>query len=134
MIRRNRAAEQGYITLLAVIITGAAAMAIALVLLTTGADSQRAALVQQQSIQARQLASACAEEALQIIHDTTSYTGSGNLSLGAGTCTYTVANTGGSNRTVTVTGTVGNVVRKQTVYATIGSSSISITSWQEVSG
>ena len=134
MRSHRRSAEGGYIALLAVIIAGAAAMAIALVLLSTGADSQRAALVQQQSIQARQLASACAEEALQIVHDNAGYTGNGSLNLGAGTCTYSVANTGGSNRMVTVTGTVGSVVRKQTVYATIGSSSISVTSWQEVSG
>ena len=120
----------GYIALLTVIIVGAAAMAISVTLLTTGTDAQRATLITQQSIQARQLAHACAEEALQKIHDSTSYTGTGTLTLGAGSCSYTVSSTGASTRTVTTTGTVSNVVRKVTAYATIDSS-ISVTSWQE---
>lgn len=118
---------------MAVLIVGAASLAIGLALLATGADSQRATLVIQQSIQARSLATACAEEALQEIHDDTAFTGTGNLSLGQGTCSYTVTNTGGSNRTITTSGTVNGVVRKLEIYATINVSSISITSWQEVS-
>ncbi len=124
--------QGGYVALLTVLIVGAAATAIALVLLANGADSQRAALVNQQSKQARALAVACGEEALQQIHDNTSFSGSNNLSLGQGSCTYTVA-VSGTTRTVTVTGTVGNVVRKLQVGVTINASSISVTSWQEVS-
>jgi hypothetical protein len=130
-IRRD-ASQRGYIALLAVLIVGAAATAIALALLTVGTDSQRVTLVEQQSIQARQLASGCAEEALQRMHDNTAYASTGSLTLGAGSCTYTVTNTGGTTRTISATGTVNSVIRKVTVYATIGSSSISITSWQEV--
>ena len=132
MIKRT-APTDGYVALLAVLVVGAASLAIALTLLTTGADSQRAALVLQQSTQARSMASACAEEALQQMHDNTAFTGTNNLSLGQGTCTYTVANTGGTSRTVDASGTVGGVIRKVKAYATIGASSISITSWQEVS-
>lgn len=128
-----RQSEQGYIALLSVLIVGAAATAISLTLLTTGTDAQRANLVTQQSVQARQLAHGCIEEALQKIHDSTSYTGSDTVTMGAGSCSYTVTNTGGSNRTISATSTLGNVVRKVTTYVTIGSSSISITSWQEVS-
>src|SRR5690348_9220362 len=119
--------DRGYIALLSVLILGAATTAIALVLLSTGADTQRSVLVTQRSAQARQLASACAEEALQQVHDTTSFTGTSSLTLGAGTCSYTVSDTGASTRTVAASGTVGSVVRKLTVYVTIGSSSISIT-------
>lgn len=122
----------GYVALLTVLITGAAATAIALALLASGTDSQRTVLVIQQSAQARSLASACGEEGLQQIHDNTAFTGTNNLSLGQGACSYTVANTGGSTRTVDATGTVGNIVRKVKIYVTIGASSISITSWQEV--
>ncbi|HEU5121785.1 MAG TPA: hypothetical protein VFT59_02985 [Candidatus Saccharimonadales bacterium] len=125
--------QNGYIALLSVIVVGAAAMATALVLLTTGTNTQRSTLVLQQSIQARQLALACAEEALQLVHDTTAYTGTGSLTLGVGTCSYTVTSTGASTRTITTTGTVNDVVRKTAVYVTINSSSISISSWQEVS-
>jgi hypothetical protein len=125
--------SQGYIALMAVLIVGAASLAIGLALLTMGADSQRSTLIVQQSVQARSLATACAEEALQEIHDDTAFTGTGNLSLGQGTCSYTVTNTGGSNRTITSSGVVGEVTRKLEIYATIGVSSISIISWQEIS-
>ncbi|MGF7228747.1 MAG: hypothetical protein ACQR33_02060 [Candidatus Saccharibacteria bacterium] len=119
--------------LLAVLIVGAAAAAIGLVLLTTGIDSQRAALVEQQSKQARELAVACAQEALQIVHDNIAFSGTNALSLGQGSCTYTVTVTAGTTRTIVTSGTVGNVVKKVQAYVTIGSSTISISSWQEVS-
>ena len=125
--------QQGYIALLAVLILGAASTAIAVTLLITGVDSQRVALVGENSMQARNLATACVEEALQQMHDNTSYTGSGNLTLGAGTCTYTVTNTGGTNRNILASGTVGSVVRKLQVSATAGPSAISASSWQDYS-
>lgn len=131
--RLRRSGEDGYIALLAVLIVGAVATAIALALLTIGADSQRATLVEQQSRQARALSIACVQEALQQIHDLTTYTGTDSLALGQGSCSYTVTNTGATTRTITTSATVSSVVRKNQVYVTIGSSSISITSWQEVS-
>jgi hypothetical protein len=124
--------QKGYVALIAVLVMGAAALAIATTLLISGTDSQRSALVGQQNIQARSLASACGEEGLQQIHDSTSFTGTNNLSMGQGTCSYTVTNTGGSTRTVDATGTINGIVRKIKVYVTIGASSISVTSWQEV--
>jgi len=124
--------QSGYIALMAVLIVGAAALAISLVLLTTSADSQRSALVAQQSKQAQALAVACGEEALLAIHDDTAFTGTNNLSLGQGTCGYTVTNTGASTRTASVTATVGNVTRQIQIYVTIGPSNISVTSWQDI--
>lgn len=128
----TRQAQSGYVALLSVLVLGAITTSIGLTLLLTGTDSQRSALVELQSRQARVLATACVEEALQIIHDTTTYTGTNSLILSSNTCSYTVTNTGGANRTITTTGTVGNVVKKIQVYVTIGASSISVTSWQEV--
>ena len=124
-------AERGYIALMAVLVVGAASLAIASALLVTATDSQRSTLVNQQSAQARSLASACGEEALQQIHDDTSFTGTNNLSLGQGSCTYTFTNTGGNNRTITASGTVGNVVRKIQVTLTIGATTLTINTWQE---
>lgn len=132
MIAYTKQKSGGYVALLAVLIVGAASVAAALALLTAGTDSQRSTLATQQSIQARNLATACAEEALQQMHDSTSFTGTNNLTLGQGTCTYTVANTGGSTRTIDTTGTINSVVRKLKIYVTINASSLSITSWQEV--
>ncbi|HEX8762982.1 MAG TPA: hypothetical protein VF733_04475 [Candidatus Saccharimonadales bacterium] len=125
--------QNGYVALLAVLIIGAASLAVGIALLTTGTDSQRTTLVIQQSAQARGLANACAEEALQQIHDSTAFTGTNSMSLGQGSCSYTVTSTGASTRTIDTTGTVNSVVKKLKVYVTISSSSLSITSWQEVS-
>jgi hypothetical protein len=130
-VRRIRS-EAGYIALITVLVVGAAAAAIALALLLGGTDSQRSTLIEQQSAQARSLANACAEEAMQQIHDNIAYAGSNTLTLGQGGCTYSVTMQTGITRSITVSGTVGNVVRKIQAYATIGSTSISITSWQEV--
>src|SRR4051812_20363149 len=113
--------QSGYIALLAVLIAGAAATAISLMLLTAGTDSQRSALVEQQSKQARSLAVACTEEALQLIHDNIAFAGTNSLSLGQGTCSYTVSVTAPTIRSLTISGTVGNVIRKVQAYVTIKS-------------
>jgi hypothetical protein len=131
MIGKGRS-QSGYVALMSVLIVGAAAVAIATALLLTATDSQRATIINQQSAQARSLAASCGEEALQQIHDNTSFTGTNNFSLGAGSCTYTVTNTGGSNRTVTASGTVGTTVRRIQITLTIGATNITINTWQEV--
>jgi hypothetical protein len=125
--------ESGYVALLAVLVTGAAALAISLALLTTGADSQRAGLAEQQSRQARALAVTCAQEALQVMHDNIAFSGTNSVSLGQGSCVYVVAILTGTTRTITSTATVGNVVRKIMTYVTISLTTLSVTSWQEVS-
>lgn len=130
---RSHHAQRGYVALLGVLITGAAATAIAVTLLLTGIDSQRGAQITLNSAQARSLATACVEEALQQIWASSSFTTGGtNLTIGADSCTYTVTNTGGSDRAITSTTTINGVVRKLQVHVTIGVSSISVTSWQEV--
>ena len=123
--------ERGYVALIAVLVIGAVSTAIAVTLLVAGADSQRSALISMQASQARLLASTCAEEALQQIHDSTSFTGTNNMSLGQGSCTYTVTNAGGANRTVNATGTVGDVDRRVTLSISVGSV-ITVSSWKEV--
>ena len=61
--------QSGYVALMATLIIGAAALAIALTVLTIGTDNQRTALVQQQSVRALSLATSCGEEALQYLKD-----------------------------------------------------------------
>lgn len=125
--------DRGYVALISVLIIGAAATAIAVALLATGVDSQRSANVTQQSRQARSLAIACSEEASQQVHDNIAFSGTNNLSLGQGTCSYTVYNSTNTTRTITATGTVGNVIKKLQATATVGASTITIGSWKEVS-
>lgn len=120
-------------TLLTVLVVGAVTLAITTSLLLLGTGSARTSLAKQQSEQAKGLAGACIEEALQQIRDSTSFTGTGSLTLGQGTCFYTVTNTGGSNRTITAYGTVGTITRKVRAYTTQINPSITISSWQELS-
>lgn len=124
--------KKGYITLISVLVLGAVGVAITLSLLLLGVGSSRTSFALEQSNQAKGLANACAEEALQQIRDATAFTGNGNLSLGQGTCAYTVTSQGGSNRTVDATGTVGTVVRKVRVSITAINPSIVTSSWEEI--
>jgi hypothetical protein len=129
----KEAKQAGYVALIAVLIVGAAATAIGVALLSTGADSQRVALNRLQSRQARSLAVACGEEALQQIHDNASYTTSnGTMSMGQGSCTYKVSINTPTSSNISATGTVGTVTRKVLATVTIGST-LSATSWKDVS-
>jgi len=131
-IKHKLQGNKGYITLISVLVVGAVGVAITTSLLLFGLGSSRSSFAAEQSAQARALAGACAEEALQQIRDSTPYTGSDSLSLGQGSCDYTVTNGGGQNRTIEATGTVGSVVRKVRVVIDTINPSINITSWQEL--
>lgn len=124
--------KRGYVALITVLVTGAVGVAITVSLLLLGLGSSRTSFALEQSNQAKALANACAEEALQQISDSTPYTGTGSLTLGQGTCTYTVTSQGGQNRTITASGTVGTVVRKVKVIIDKITPNINMTTWQEV--
>lgn len=129
---KNRGNAPGYIALMSVLIVAAVSTAIASTIIILGVGFSRSAFAFQQSAQAWALAQACAEEGLQQIRDNTAYTGTGGLTLGSGTCSYTVANTGGTTRLVTTSGTVGTIVRRTSVVVSGYSPQITVTSWQEV--
>ncbi len=123
--------QRGYVALLTVLIVGALSLAVGTSLLLSGADASRAALVAQQAAQARNLASACAEDALQVAIDPTATTNVGTRALAAGNCRYEIITTSATERTIRSSGRVDDVVKYVTVYATIFPSSISVISWQE---
>ena len=125
--------QKGYITLLSVLVVGAVGVAVTTSLILLGLGSSRTSFALEQSNQTKSLANACAEEALQQIRDSTQFTGSGSLTIGQGTCSYTVASQGGQNRTIDVSGTVGSIVRKAKVIISKITPLFAITSWQEVS-
>ncbi len=124
--------QDGYIALITVLVTGAVGVAIATSLLLLGLGSSRTSFSLEQSNQAKALANACSEEALQQIRDSTPFTGTGNLTLGQGTCSYTVTSGGGQNRTITSSGIVGTIVRKVKIIIDKITPNINVTSWQEV--
>jgi len=122
----------GYITLVSVLVVGAVGVAIATSLILLGLGSSRTSFAIEQSNQAKGIANACAEEALQQIRDSTPFTGSGNLTLGQGICTYAVTNQGGQNRTIVSSGTVGSMIRKVKIIIDKINPTIQVVSWQEV--
>lgn len=122
----------GFVTLIGVLLVGVVGVAIALSLLLLGVDNSRTSFAIEQSSQAKALANACTEEALQRIRDSFTFTGSGNLTLGQGTCSYTVSNQGAQNRTVIATGVVGAVTRRVKVVVLGVNPVLVLTSWQEV--
>lgn len=124
--------NKGYITLMSVLVVGVVGVAIALSLILLGIAASRTGFAIEQSYQAKALAHACAEEALQQIRNSVSYTGSGNVVLGQGSCSYTVTSQGGENRIVVTTATVDSMVRKVEIIIDAIQPTIQIVSWQEV--
>lgn len=123
--------QGGYVALVSVLIAGAAGAAVAVSLILLGLGSSRTSFALQQSGQAKALANACAEEALEQIRDNRRFTGTGSLILGQGSCTYTVWG-GGRNKTIRTLGSVGAIARKIEIEAEVLITQINIISWQEV--
>lgn len=124
--------QKGYVTLLSVLVVGAVGLAISVSLILLGNGASRTSFANEQSNQAKALANACVETALQQIRDADGYSGSGNLTIGQGTCVYTVLNTGGTTRTINASGMVGTIVRKVAVLVTELHPLVTLASWQEV--
>ncbi len=122
----------GFVTLYSVIILGSIGLVLVAALAATSIWVIRTSGDDKNSAQARKAADSCVELALQAMHDSNSFTGSGNASVGGATCTYVVTNTGGNNRTVGATGTVGALVRRVSVTTTAFTPSLTVSSWQEV--
>ncbi|MEI6510804.1 MAG: hypothetical protein WCO25_02060 [Candidatus Uhrbacteria bacterium] len=124
--------DRGFAALIGVLVLGAVAATTASALVFASTNSLQASLGLRQYYEAKGIARACADVALRQIHDNVLYTGSGSVTLGAGSCTYGVANSGGSVRTISVTATVANVTKKLLISTSALSPKIVISSWREV--
>ncbi len=124
--------QKGYIALITVLVIGAVGLTVTTSVILLGLGSSRTSFTIEQSNQAKALANACAEEALQKIVDSIPFEGTGDLSLDQGTCTYTVTKLTGQNRTITASGAVGTIIRKVNIVLDKITPNVNITSWQEV--
>ncbi len=124
--------EKGYIMLLSTLFLVAIGGIVAGSLILLGLGFSKTSLALDQSNQAKALANACAEEALQQISDSTPFSGTATITLGNGSCTYTVTKLTGQNRTITSSGTVGTIIRKVSITIDKINPNINITSWQEM--
>jgi hypothetical protein len=124
--------QHGYIAIVSVLTIGMISLAVATSVIFLGVDFSRASLAIEKSNEVKAVSNACAEEALQQIRNATSFSGSGNLNLGSGNCSYTVTNLGENNRQINVVGTVDDTIRKVQIEIDAINPKINIVSWQEV--
>jgi hypothetical protein len=127
----SSANQRGYAVLLATIVLTSLGLVVAGSVLLAGANFLKSGRLSQQSAQARALANACTELAIQTVAVTPTFTGPGNATFNSGTCNYTASIVSGNDRTIQATGTVGTVVRKVRVTYTT-TPSLQVTEWQEV--
>ncbi len=124
--------NKGFVVLISTLVAGAVGIAITASIILLGLSSSRSSFTFVQHRQAYWAANGCVEEALGMIRDDMSYVGSDSFSIGQGTCTYTVTNTGGETRAITSEGIVGNVHSRLSIVVTDINPEIIIFSWQEV--
>lgn len=117
---------------MSVLIIGAVGTSIVISLILLGIGSSKTTIVIEQSYEAKALADLCTEEALEQIRLATAFTGTASIDIGTGNCEYTIANTGGENRTIQSTGTKGTVIRKVEVSINQINPTIEIVSYKEV--
>lgn len=123
--------QKGYITLLSTLFLVTIGGVVAGSLILLGLGFSRTSFALDQSNQAKALANACTEEALQKIQESTPFSGSATITLGNGNCSYTVTKLTGQNRTIIASGTIGTIIRKINISIDKVNPDINITSWQE---
>lgn len=128
---RNRNEQGGYTALITVMIVGALGLSISLALIFAGLGASKSSFALEQSNQAKALANACAENALQNIHDLKA-SGSNSINLALGSCSYIIINSNPGNYLISAEGIVGKVVRKVAISIDSINPAININSWTEV--
>ncbi len=124
--------NKGYIALMSVILMGALGVAVMVSVISQGITSSKTELSLQQSGQARVLATACVEEALQIILETATTARTSALTLGTGSCSYSITKPS-TSVIINSTGNYGTLVKRVQVILSTSSPSIVLSSWQDVS-
>jgi hypothetical protein len=130
--KKIRINNNGYVALIGVLIVGAVGLAIALAVIISGTDSLRSTDSIQNSAKARSLANACTEEALKQIRISTSFEGTGQLSLSNASCSFEVIKETGQERTIQSVGNFNSETRKVEVSIENINPDIIIVYWQEV--
>ena len=118
---------------MSVLIVGVVGTAIAVFFILMGTDAYRTSSDLEQSFQAKSLADACAEKALDAIRQDINYAGGETVSFDKGSCEIlAIVNPGTQSPTVESKGTVGSATRKVKVTTQQITPQIKIQSWEEV--
>jgi len=123
--------KKGFITLYIVIITGFIATGLLFMFSMDSFLSVKSSLNAKNSGGTRAMLDACAEIALETIREMNTYSGINSVMIGNNSCSYTVANTGGNNRTISASSTIKNTTRKLLI-TTSAFNPLHVVSWQEV--
>lgn len=115
-----------------VLIVGGVSTLISLSLALLGTDFLRTSQTLTDSVRARAVADACAEDALLAMRDFPTSTTHGSLSMDSESCTYDSAALGNNVYTALVRGSAGSVSKKLEVVFTSISSTVELTQWHEV--
>ena len=129
----NLQPERGIVALITVMIVSAIGLTLVIAFVITATGRTKTAIVQENHAYALAYSTACAEEALQEIRDSTPFTGTGSLSLAQGACSYNVTSGGGQDRTIQASSTISSTVSRLEITIDTINPSINVTSWQEVS-
>ncbi len=124
--------QQGFAALFAIVVLTAVLLAMLGGLGVSSAILSRNSSDDLFGSRTRSVANACAELGLQAIRDNSSFTGTVNTNLDSGSCSYTVSNTGGSTRAVTVQASVGSSTRRIQISISALTPRVTVSSWQEV--
>ena len=131
MVPSHSAKEKGYILLTSVLIVTAVGLTIALALIVLGLGTAKNSLNVSQYNQAKALANGCAEKVLQEIRNSSSFSGNGTFVFDEGSCIYTVTNTGGENREISVAATISNITRNIFIAIDTINPKIHVTTWHD---
>ncbi len=123
--------KNGYVTLISMLVIGAVGLSVVVSLVLLGIDSSRSSLSLEQGNKAKALANACAEVALERIWKLDIYTGSENLTIGQGTCSWNVSSVS-IPKTITASGAVGENVRKVSITIDQLHPYLHVLSWREI--
>ncbi len=124
--------NKGYITLLSIMVVGAAALSLTTAALLSSINFSKISTSLNHSSLARSHAESCAHEALERIRINNSFVGSGSIAAQSGSCDYQIIDLGGESRIIQSTGTVDDSVKKIIVTIDALAPVIGIKAWQEV--
>ncbi len=125
--------KPGFNLLISVLVLGAVASAISVVMLLVSVGNLRSSLAVEQGTLARTYADACAEEGVYQLWLDTTYSGNQTLTFADGSCTIqTVTGSGDTNRTIQAVGTVADSTRRIEVEIATVQPQVSLTSWLDV--
>lgn len=122
--------QGGYIALIAVLIIVVVTLSIGISLNSISIGETQSGLLKQQSAQSLAIADSCLQEAYLRIERESDYPG-GSLNIGQGSCTINIV-PAGSDRTITVTSDVNDIIKSAESGVTITSGNVVVNYWTEL--